>query len=84
MLCDLLLLVLAGHQCTRSKQIRSTVLITAFGSETGHIRLCKEAIFVDFRILGEFGCLFIVMRQIIGRLILGNNFVRGCGMVIDY
>jgi hypothetical protein len=62
----------------------NTVLITAFGSETGHISLCKEAIFVEFRILGDLGCLFMVTPQMIRGLILGNNFVRECIMVIDF
>jgi hypothetical protein len=62
----------------------NTVLIAAFGSEPGHVRLCKEAVFVELRILGDSECLFMATLQFIGPLIFGNNFVLECGMFIDF
>jgi hypothetical protein len=64
-----------GIQPDHLKQISNTVLITTFGSKTRHVRPCKEAVFVEFWILGDFECSASVDGHLFRPIILYVNVV---------
>ena len=62
--------------------INNAVLITAFGNRTKRL---KKQVYLEFAIGQDvFENVFLVSPQLIGSVIIGCDFARDCGLIIDF